>query len=307
MIRYYIDKNKFKSGKNYTVREKVDTWLKRHNFYETSITKKIIAIVLAIDYHSISMLNVRNHCMNVYTDKCFYKIQLYGDNVEMDLKNRRLFCGYSHLFISPIKVYRKKPLIIAMPILENRLPLNEKACCYILDILKEKSYQTEFKINEYPLINIGLRILGNYEYGKRIRENFYKYLLKQEGVLVRVGVVHGDLHRDNIMFRGNIPLLIDFDCSRENDIQAIDALYYMLEEVRHKNGYKRPWLDEWLLIYQNVNVVYMYKCVEKVDIDLKFGLIVLFLERIAQEQKLNHFNIENYKENIKKIGYKLDK
>lgn len=307
MILYYMDKSKYKSGKDYTICKKVEIWLSKHKFYEKSITRKIIAAVLAIDCHSIIMLNVRNHCINVRTGECFYKIQIYSNNIKMDLKNRKLFYGYSHLLVSPIKIYRKKPLIIAMPILEKRSSLNEKASCYILDILKEKSYQTKFKVNDYPLISMGLSILGNYDYGKHLSESLYKYLLEQEGVIVRVGVVHGDFHRENIMFRGRMPLLIDFDCSRENDIQSIDALYYILEEVRHKNGYKRPWLDEWLLVYQNIDVMYEYKCIDKVDIDLKFGLIILFLERIAQEQKLDCFDIENYKEMIKKIGYKLDK
>ena len=63
-----------------------------------------------------------------------------------------------------------------------------------------------------------------------------------------MGIVHGDFHRNNIMRKGNIPVLIDFDCFRENDVQAVDALYYILEEVRYRNGYKKLWLEEWLLI-----------------------------------------------------------
>ena len=107
------------------------------------------------------------------------------------------------------------------------------------------------------------------------------------------------------MCKGSTPVLIDFDCSRDNDIQAIDALYYILEEVRHMHGYKKPWLDEWLLIYENINIMYRYRCSQQIDMDLRFGLIILLLERISQEQQFDFRFIEINKNSVKKVSRKL--
>jgi len=292
-------------GKKYIICRKTVNWLERHNFFKCSLTRKIIACVLGVDSYSIVKLSIRNRCINVFTNKYLYKFQLYGDNIKKDLKNRQLFYDCRQLLASPIKVHRRNPLTVMMPILKQEI-VSDKVVCYILDILKELGHKTAFKMNEYPLVMDGLNVLVNCDC-KEISKKLREYLQEQEGVMVRVGIVHGDFHRDNIMFKGNMPVLIDFDCSRGNDIQAVDALYYILEEVRHKHGYRKSWLDEWLLIYKDINIMSEYSCIEQVDIDFKLGLIILFLERISQDQKFNYLFIKNNRHIIKKINYSLDK
>lgn len=246
-----------------------------------------------------------NQCVNIFTSHYIYKFQLYGDNIKKDLKNRKLFSVYGQSsLVSPIKVYKRIPLAIMMPILNQPIK-NEKAACHILNRLKEAGHKAVFQMEDYPLIMNGLNILDDCDSGRRISKKLRKYLQKQKGVMVRVGIVHGDFHRNNIMCKGSTPVLIDFDCSRDNDIQAIDALYYILEEVRHMHGYKKPWLDEWLLIYENINIMYRYRCSQQIDMDLRFGLIILLLERISQEQQFDFRFIEINKNSVKKVSRKL--
>ena len=295
-------------GKRYILQRRIDNWLYTKNIYTSNITKKAVARILGIDGNIIKDIGVRNCCINVFTRDYLYKIQLYGDNIKKDLKNRNCISYYGLSIISPIKVYKRIPLIVMMPILKQIIE-NEKGACYILRKLRETGCKKVFKLNEYPLITDGLNTLINCGYvsGRKVGEELQKYIQKREGIMVRVGIVHGDFHRDNIMCKGNKPVLIDFDCFRENDVQAIDALYYILEEERHKNGYKNPWLEEWLSIYEDTDKMYEYKCIEYVDIGFKLGLIILLLERISQDQRYDYLFIQSNERIVKKIKQKLIK
>lgn len=288
----------------YVVFKKIDNWLVKHKVFDRKLAKRMLARILRIDIQSIRSVNIRNRCVNVFTKNSLYKCQFYGGNIKKDLSNRKMFSVYLQEALSPIKVYRKFPPTIMMPILKPSIE-NETAACDLLDQLKKYTYETAFMIADYPLIVDGLAILKDHDGGRRISKILLEYLQKQQGLPVHAGIVHGDFHRDNIMSMGNKSVLIDFDCSRKNDIWAIDALYYILEEVRHKNGYKKTWLEEWLFIYENMDIVYEYKCAEKIDIDIRFGLIVLLLERISQDQRFDYCFIDANKSSIKKISRKL--
>ena len=280
-----------------------------HKYVDNRIARGVVAKILQIDRRRIDSLNIRNRCINIFTDQYLYKCQLYGDSVKRDLMNRKMFSVYLQPgMVSPIKVYKRKPLTIIMPILKP-VDNHEEAACYILDKLKRISHETAFRIEDYPLIMDGLRLLGKCKSGVTLRKKLFKYLKRQQGSIVRVGIVHGDFHRDNIMYKGNLPVLIDFDCSRKDDIQAVDALYYILEEVRRSNEYNNPLLEDWLLIYRNIDMMYEYRCAEQIDIDFRFGLIIFFLERISQEQRYNCRFIDEQENSIKKISHmiKLEK
>lgn len=288
----------------YSLWSNIDKFIRTHSFYNNNITKRIVAKILRIDVQSITSFNVRNRCINVFTGNYLYKLQLYGDNIKKDLKNRKLFSVYGQSLMSPIKVYKRIPLTTMMPIL--KLPTdNEKAACYILKKLKEVSHEALFKVEDYPLIIDGLNILENCDNGRTASKKVHKYLQEQEGVTIRVGIVHGDFHRDNIMCKGSTPVVIDFDCFRNNDIQAIDALYYILEEVRHMHRCRKSWLDEWLLLYDNETLMHRYRCLEYVDIDLRLGLIILLLERMSQAHQYDCNFIEINRNSFKKISSKL--
>lgn len=275
-----------------------------YKFFNSWIAKKIFGRILQIDTRTISSITVNNRCINIFTDHDFYKFQLYGDSIKKDLRNRKLFPVCDQSILSPIKVYKRTPFTIIMPILKQ--PINhEEAACYILCKLKKSSYKTAFKVEDYPFIMEGLSILKKSDSGKLISEKLFEYLQKQRGSIVCVGIVHGDFHRDNIMCKGSLPVMIDFDCSRKDDIQAVDALYYILEEVRRKNKYNNPLLEDWLLIYKNIDMMYGYKCIEYADIDLKFGLIISLLERISQEQRYDCCFINKNENSVKKISYAL--
>lgn len=292
--------------KKYILQRKIDKWLRVHDIYRKKIAKKAFAKILKIDSHSINFIDAGNGCINLFTSGYFYKIQLYGNNIRKELENRKLFLGYAKTVLSPISIHRRMGLTtIRMPVLEQPFD-NEKSACYILKKLRKVGHKTEFKINDYPLLVDGLDIIQKCGYGIQLSKKLRKYLQVQEGKDVWVGIVHGDFHRGNIMCKGNKPVLIDFDCSRKNDIQSVDALYYILEEERHKHGYKKTWLEEWLLICKNVNTIYEHECIAQVDVDIKFGLIILLLERIAQEQQNGYLLIKANMDVVKRIGWAIN-
>lgn len=225
-------------------------------------------------------LRIINHCMIVFTSENIIKIQLFGDNLDRDLRGRELFYSKDKSLVSPMEVQKKIPLSISMPILEK--PQNyDEAADYILKEMKKFGNIISFKICDYPLLEAGLDILEKGENGKKAKEKVYTFLHRREYSPVRVGLVHGDFHRGNIMYMNGKPILIDFDCARENDIQAVDALYYILEEK--SISHNKKWLEYWISIYIDSSNVNTHICFQHADVEIKFGLIILLLERIAQD------------------------
>ena len=56
---------------------------------------------------------------------------------------------------------------------------------------------------------------------------------------------------------------------------------------------------------ENINIMYRYRCSQQIDMDLRFGLIILLLERISQEQQFDFRFIEINKNSVKKVSRKL--
>lgn len=282
------------------MKKKINKWILKHNIYNRIIVKMIIAFLLHIDVNFITDLMVRNGCVIIFTNKYIYKIQIYGNHIKSDLNNRKKFPKQVIPLLVPIEICKMHPMIVRMLVLKQS-NVNEEAANYILNELKKTGHQKKFKMSDYPLLVEGCKILKKCTYGEQANKNIERYLQKDTPI-VRVGIVHGDFHRGNILYKGNRPVLIDFDCSRECDIQAIDALYYVLEEERHKHGYMESWLEEWKLLYENSQVVYEYKCSEQIDVNLKFGLVVLLLERLAQDQSMNDEFTERNKTVLRRIN-----
>ena len=271
--------------KEYILWSGIDNWLNAQGMYNRKIAKKVFALMLQIDSESIGLINVKHQCANIFTCDYLYKIQLYGNSVRRDLHNRKLFAELRLPVVSPIKVCRRHPLVVRMPILQYPHD-NETAADHILAQLSRTGRTKEFRLNDYPRLMEGLRILTHCNDIGRDGSTVKDYLHRNEGAKVRTGIVHGDFHRGNVMRKGSRPLLIDFDCVRACDIQAVDALYYILEEVRHQHGYQRTWLQEWLVLFENTDLARGHKCYGQIDIDVKFGLVLLFLERLTQENKI---------------------
>lgn len=282
------------------VQMRLQQWLINRGVYQRSISKKIFAFLLRIDINSVTDLVGRDGFTIIFTHRYVFKMQLYGNNIQLDLDNRNRFPKQLRSLLAPVKICNKHPLTVRMPLLKQSMENDEAANC-ILNELRKTGHETEFRWSDYPLLVEGCNILKKSTYGEQANKNVRKYL-KENTPIVRVGIVHGDFHRGNILYKNNRPLLIDFDCFRENDIQAVDALYYVLEEERHKHGYKNPWLVEWRLLYDNSQVIYEYKCAEQIDVDLKFGLIILLLERLVQAQNADDKFTERNKAVLRRIN-----
>lgn len=285
--------------------KKIYCCFKRQGFFEKRISYRVFAVVLHIKYESLVSLDARGNCINIFTKDFLYKMQVYGGSVKRDLYNRGLFAELDESIISPAKVERNHPYTIKMPILESARINDEEVVKYILDKMGRMGYETQFKMQNYTFLIEGINILECYKNGTKAAKRLRKYIQQKEGTNVREGIVHGDFHRGNILYRGGRPVLIDFDSARQRDIQDVDALYYILEEERYENGYRRSWMDEWLKIYKNTSIIYKYRYLGQVDIELKFGLILLLLERLAQNQRENNSFAEQNKAVLEKINREI--
>lgn len=292
-----------KKGRNF-LQYDANNWLKKHGIYNCKIFKRILAILIKIDFDSINSITVSHQCANIFTSAYLYKVQLCGDSIKRDLYNRKHVFHHSKSILSPIIIYKRHPLSVRMPILKYA-NANEETADYILNEMEREGYEKPFKVADHTLLKKGLNILKSCDHGLQAEQKLDEYLREKEGIGIRTGIVHGDFHRRNIMYRAKRPVLIDFDCARDCDIQAIDALYYILEEVRYKRGYRRSWLEEWLYIFENTDVVYDFKLMKHVDIDLKFGLILLLLERMAQDDQVTGLFVKENFDIIRKINQRL--
>lgn len=275
----------------YYIQKEIGNLFYKYKIYENDLFYEIISLLLKINKNEIYKLIVRNGCLLVYTDNFLYKIKIYGNTIREDLKNRKKIFVDCKFLLSPIQIYRKIPLVIRMPILKSPIKY-DKPALYIWDKMKNVSYEKDFKLIDFPLIVKGIKILQRYKYGEMVRKKLDNFFYNQEGKKIRVGIVHGDFHRGNIMQFGDKYVLIDFNRARNNDIQAIDMLYYILEEVRCKHRYAKNWLEEWIFIFENIpGLERDYWFVENLNIGLTFGLVVLLLERLGQEE-YEHFFVE---------------
>ena len=291
----------------HTLQKRIDSWIRKNKVYDKDITKNILSKILGIKKAEITDIEVRCCCANVFTQKFVYKIQLYGDSIIRDLKNRKLFALYDKDLLCPIRIKHRKPLIVVMPRL-TEITAYDEAAYFVLERLKEYGCDTVFKIEDYPLVVYGLNILKCCPEGIELRKTLYHYLRGKEGTVLRTGPVHGDFHRGNIMAANGKLLLIDFDSFKDNGVQAVDALYFILEEVRYKGGHRKSWLEEWLYLYKNIKEIqHEYKCIKQVDIDLQLGLILLLLEWLVLQQQHEEKFIIIQKDSIRRINRTIER
>lgn len=284
--------------------KKIYYTFKKKRFFEKKISYKVLALILHIKCESIVSLEARGDCITIFTKDFLYKMQIYGESVKRDICNRKLFFDFEGSMISPIKVKKNHPFTIKMPILDCART-NEEDVKHILEELRKTGSETPFRMQNYPLLIEGINIIGYSRSGERAVKKLQTYFKEKEGTLVREGIVHGDFHRGNILYRGERPVLIDFDCARQRDIQDIDVLYYILEEERYKNRDRRPWMNGWLKIYKNTSIIYKYKCLEQIEIDLKFGLVLLLLERLAHNHREDDSFVKQNKAVLEKISREI--
>ena len=212
-----------------------------------------------------------------------YKIQIDGKSVLEDVENRKKIF-YNKYPSNKIYIINKSPLIIVSNQLEKGNLKNEN----VIKLLEAISVYGEKKVVCYEEclgIKYGLDALHFYKTGnKKINEIvvILKVILKKP---IRIGKVHGDVHEKNILKSSKEKyVLIDFDCAREDDIQAFDAMYYIFEKERNKT--KKPWLVFWRLFLKNEKeLIRKYKCffVSLIDLTFKEVMVILFIERLGQE------------------------
>lgn len=178
----------------------------------------------------------------------------------------------------------------------------EKLCKY--DIL-EKTYLSDHQYISNAM-NFFAEILA--------KDKSDKLLLIVNHILetpLLMGVVHGDLHMNNIMKnRNNCYKLIDFDCFSFYRIKSFDIIYYVIELLHLKNSLNW-YLNFFKLLDQSeeVNWLEYEKYLSKIHGSFHYLLFLFFLDRFGQEnieKKISNETIYNLDQLVDKLIIKWD-
>ena len=218
----------------------------------------------------------------VWSKDKVYKIENIGTPVKNDLENRRKI--FNNMYpASTAQVIREKPLTICMERLYEKSVLNADAQ-ELLRFFKKKGKSIQRDYHSYEGVCLGLKSLEYYNIELMDQKQLIDQIERICKKPIRAGVVHGDFHQGNIMFDGNNKIyLIDFDYSRENDIQAYDAFYYVFERERANTC--DSWLTFWQKVYNKEWHLDDYKDIFEEAIDMSFEdiMIIFFIERLGGE------------------------
>jgi hypothetical protein len=249
------------------------------------LTISIISTVLKINKDSIIFISPAIGTLNVITDAYFYKIGIIKRIIFNEYNNNQFILKDNKIIelILPVK-YKKKYFfhILSSKILNNIDSIkNLEAATSILQKIttENKKY---INISDLPEVVSGIEIV-NLIYGKQTTEKILNILQFALDKPYNIGPAHGDFHQENIMQDelGNI-IMIDLDCYRKNGIQALDALYYIIEAESRKNG--EFWFVELCKIYKSKERIEEYFLLPEA-IDINELLFICFLDRIGQERK----------------------
>lgn len=250
--------------------------------------KILSSIFLGIQLSEINSVSYIHGCINVYTDKSFYKLQLCGKGLELDIINRDKIYREMREDLYPIQILNKRLLCIRAPLCIRGKILDEHIEKIVCDFRKN-SRKVRFDYRRYYILKAGLERLDKCKNGIKARNLVCKYFERNCREYVHEGIVHGDFHSGNILFRNNEELvMIDFDCSRLRDIQEVDILYYYLQEAVSKYKNMLMWQSVWMYIFANISQLREVELIVKyIKMDLNLAWIILFIERIGQEDDRN--------------------
>ena len=228
---------------------------------------------------------IAHGAMTFFLNNRVYKVQINRKSVLEDVENRKNIF-YNKYPSNKIYIINKSPLIIVSNRLENSAVSNEN----VIKLLKSIKFYGSKKITNYEEclgVKYGLDALYYYKVGDKNINKIMAILNTLFEKPIRIGKVHGDMHKKNILkFSKDRYVLIDFDCARENDVQAFDGIYYIFEKERNKT--LKSWLVFWRLFLRNEDEVlkkYRYFFSNLIDMTFKEAMIILFIERLGQEYK----------------------
>lgn len=98
---------------------------------------------------------------------------------------------------------RKKPFVICMERLDKRDVKNEDAL-KLLRVLKSRGKLVQRSYDAYKEIAMGLEALEYYEIDLTSKLKVIDRIRQVCHKPIRAGVVHGDFHQGNILYRGGI-------------------------------------------------------------------------------------------------------
>jgi thiamine kinase-like enzyme len=267
------------------------------------LTKIYIGIIIGIPFYKIEKMRHINRYYSsviiVWTKEVVYKLDFSKRSLKYDINNRKKVF-HNKYPASDMWIVRNSPLIIGMKRLMHKYTtVNEIE--KLLLILYEKSKLVTKPYWKYEEIVEGMMALDFYHISIERKKQLINIINRICEQPIRLGKVHGDLHEDNILYdeKGKL-YLIDFDCSQKNGIQAYDALYYVFEKERRKNG-NISWLRFWMRFYEEkYDLIDKYKDYFDKFIDIQFSdiMVIFFVERLGKENKLGKIDHNRNEINI---------
>lgn len=266
---------------------------KKYYKLEQLLLPKVLPFIIKDKFVRMSS-SLHGH-YNLMTEKKFYKIIL--KNQKFFLEEKQAIANISIHYpeiaqIIPQYQYEDflfhKILLRKTQILEPIINESEQ-----YEIAKEflvlfRKYSIKKNINpeEMPYVIKGLEVVKNlvddkiYQIIKITSENFLK------NNLFYVGFCHGDFHSLNLMKDKEKKYLIDLDCVRENSLQELDAIYFIIQKIIDDTS--GIWWYQALKIFKEKvysNIKYQNFLTQFLEADIFLLSLIYFLDRTGQDTK----------------------
>lgn len=253
------------------------------------LSRSLASRILGLSIKDIKWNRYANGCLSILTDDNYYKIQIVGDLLEKDLQNQIIFKKTLGEYIESCRILKKNPLCISMKRLYKSKNITETSLRQLFSSLREHSIESPFQFEKSKTLKHGIVCLRGIKNGIQLETILYGLFEKHRSDIVHYGVVHGDLHKQNILFDRNGDIkLIDYDSASSKDIQEIDILYYYLIDSLISNKDGARWYDVWYDYFSDSSKMKIKPMVKQyIGINIDFLWLILFVVMIG----LNNDNL----------------
>lgn len=290
---------------------------KKYNKLERFFAPKFLSIILGNNSKEFPSATAGHY--NLLIENLFYKVAIRQKNLfkAEERTIETIYANYPDIaYIIPKyeykNLFKRCILFRKSEVLE---PIEDETEQYqtasdFLRIFRKYSNQKKTTIDNMYNLKKGLDVI-KYFAGEEL---FLKTAQKTEDFLqnniFNIGFCHGDFHSKNLMKANGSKYLIDLDCIRENSIQELDAIYFVIQKIIDDT--QDIWWFEACQLFSDIiekNPKYRNFLQNFIDMNkIPLFMLIYFLDRIGQDSKylslidelpkkdivktLNSFNIE---------------